>query len=66
MQTLGISVGALLLALISSVALGTISQSFVALVSLIVLGFIVGAVVWTRRAELQYLPPQGRQLHDAQ
>jgi hypothetical protein len=65
MQILGIIVGALLLAFISSVAIGIISHSFVAFFSLIVLGLIVGAVVWTRRAELQYLPLEGRQLHDA-
>jgi hypothetical protein len=64
MQNLGVLVGALLLVFVSSVALGIISQPFVALFSLSVLGLLIGAVVWTRRDDLHERPRERRQLHD--
>jgi hypothetical protein len=66
MHILGVLVGALLLLVISSVALGTISQSFVALFSVSVLGLLIGAVVWTRRDGRHELPRELHQPHDAQ
>jgi hypothetical protein len=65
MHILGVLVGVVLLVIISSVALGIISQSFVPLFSLSVFGLLIGAVAWTRRDDLHELPRERRQLHDA-
>ena len=65
MNILGVLVGALLLVVISAMALGIISQSFVALFSLSALGLLIGAVAWTRRDDRHELPRELRQPHDA-
>ena len=65
MHNLGILIGALVLIVISSVALGIISQSFVALLSLSALGLLIGAIVWTRRDDRHDLPRELQQPHDA-
>ena len=65
MKILGVLVGAVLLVVISSVALGTISQSFVALFGLSFFGLLTCAVAWTRRDDRHSLPRELQQPHDA-